>query len=360
MSNEREKTNAEAYAQAQQAAKQIIRTMIGVRLGEPDAAESAPPYEPDAALDAILVELETVRQQAKSEIAARAIKYIPIGALLGFGLSLLFWGTYSRHGVFGLGDLLQFVVVGALLGFGWSVKGLYEAYRQLYKQRVLPKLAAGFGLDWRPAQPPLDEFKRYHLFPRWDDAQSADEICGDYRGMPLSIFDLDLFVQSGKQRRAVFNGVVVALTLPRGLRGITVVAPQSLLGGFTEHLFDNLQSVHLENPEFAKAFQVHASDQVSARALLTPAFMERFLELASAYGTPQALAEDRRFFIALPVGRGSLFSPPSFNAPATARETLTRLHQNIVTYLHTVDAVIDLDQAARQQAQTPSGAAAPG
>ncbi|MCL2872760.1 MAG: DUF3137 domain-containing protein [Betaproteobacteria bacterium] len=360
--------NAEAYAQAQQALQTIIGGMTGRRPNALADSQPATPYEPDAALKATLAELETVRQQTKKQVYERlfsvGIKSVPIGVLLSLLLSWFLFGTTDRHHVvFGVGKVIQFAIVGAAFGglWAWTAAQLVvKAYNKLFKERVMPTLLAGFGghLEWRSSQPSLDEFKRYHLFPHWDYSNSTDEIHGDYRGIPLSIFDLDITAREGKQTVLIFGGIMIALTLPRGLQGVTVVSAQGAISNFAEHLFDGLQSVHLEDPAFAKTFQVHSSDQVSARALLTPAFMERFLHLATIYGTPEVMTEDKRFFIALPTGKGSLFTPPSYRDPVAAREALTRFHQNIATYLHVVDAVIDLDQGARAQAAQSDDSAA--
>ena len=365
MSDEREDPrrdkNAEAYAQAQQALQAIIGGMTGRRPNALAESQPATPYEPDDALKATLAELETVRQQTKKQFSEKLFsvgaKSVPLGMGLSLIVSWFLWGTTDRHHeVFGIGSLIKFAGIGAFLGglWAWAVaQNIVRTYNQLFKERVMPTLLAGFGghLEWRPSKPSLEEFKRYHLFYHWNNVDSSDEIYGDYRGMPLSIYDLELTSQNGKQVQRIFAGIMIALTLPRGLQGVTVVSTQGKLSNFAEHLFDGLQSVHLEDPTFAKTFQVHSSDQVSARALLTPAFMERFLHLATIYGTPEVMTEGKCFFIALPTGAGCLFTPPSYRDPVAARESLTRFHQNIASYLHVVDAVIDLDQAAREQAK---------
>ncbi len=48
-----------------------------------------------------------------------------------------------------------------------------------------------------------------------------------------------------------------------------------------------------EHQEFEKRYEVRSTDQIEARALLTPAFMERFVELGTrgGFAVPGAIAE---------------------------------------------------------------------
>jgi hypothetical protein len=316
------------------------------------AEQEAAVFEPGDELGQVLAELEVARLDTQRRINAGAVWRIPLCILA----AVIFW-LASQFGddPADTGDLLMFMGAGAVGGYIWAASRLSQAYRRLYKERVLPRLAAGFGqLAWRPAQPPLEEFRRHRLFPDWDACESEDEIFGDYRGMPLSIVELKLTKGSGKNERTVFHGLTAAVTLPRGLKGTTVVIPdRGMFGNLAERLRGGpCQPVRLEDPTFEKAYEVYGSDQVSARALLTPAFMERFLAFAVAghFGAPAALVQDNRLLMALgTMGGRDLFEPPSYRKPAAGREALSQLHDDIASVLRAADAVIDLDQAARLQ-----------
>lgn len=316
------------------------------------ASEPADPIAIDDELGAILAELEAARLDTQRRINVSAVWRVPVGVGLAVGAWVASQFGDDPADVF---DLVMFMGAGALGGYAWAAWRLSEAYRRAYKEKVLPKIASRFGeLAWRPAQPPLDDFRRHRIFPDWDDAKAEDEIFGTYRGLGLSIIELKLTKGSGKNERTVFRGLTAAVDLPRGLSGVTVVAPdRGAFGNFAERLRGGpCQPVRLEDPEFEKAYEVYGSDQISARALLTPAFMERFLILARSghFGAPAALVQGNRLLMALDAGvGGDLFEPPSFRKPAAAREALSRLHRDIEAVLRAADAVIDLDQAARLQ-----------
>jgi hypothetical protein len=107
-----------------------------------------------------------------------------------------------------------------------------------------------------------------------------------------------------------------------------------------------MEPVRLENPEFERRFEVYSDDQIEARALLTPAFMDRFTALAasSGFSLPGALAEGNRLVVALPksTGTGDLFEPPPYWKPAGG-QVLVALERDIRAVLSMADTVVALD-----------------
>jgi hypothetical protein len=339
-----------------------LLTLLGglilvLKLVQPKARgrEAERPFSADDDLGQILADLEANRKLTIARINRSAMWRVPLGVAASIGLWVL---AKQGDDPPDSGDLVIFMLVGGGAGYAWGAYALEKAYRELYKSRVLPKLAAAFGdLAWRRAQPPLDDFRRHRLFPDWDAAHAEDEIFGTYRGLSLSIVELKLTRGSGKNRRTVFMGLTAAVELPRGLSGITVIAPdRGPFGNFAERLRGGpCEPVRLEDPEFEKAYEVYGSDQIGARALLTPAFMTRFLELARSgrFGAPAALVQDNRLLMALSRNGGDLFEPPSYFRPAAAGDALRRLQADIEAVLRAADAVIDLDQAGRLQPAAP-------
>jgi hypothetical protein len=151
--------------------------------------------------------------------------------------------------------------------------------------------------------------------------------------------------------------------LPRSLTGTTIIAGEKdYFTAITARApGDGLRRVRLENPGFERRFTVHGSDPIEARALLTPAFMERFLALGDgdAAGRPGAWAEGNRLIVALPKrNNANLFEPPSFWKPVEGN-ALVRLHDDIAAVLRMADAVIELDFWARGRAAGPGQPGAP-
>lgn len=301
----------------------------------------------DTLLAPTLRELNAVRAGVIRDVKARSATRVPLGIAGSVALWMLAQWSDDPPGYF---ELLIFVVCGAIAGELWAVGKLDREYGRQYKDRVLPRLAARFGdLTYRQAS--LDAVHRLQaqrILQEFDIVNADDEIVGTYRGLPLDLVEARLSRQSGQNASVVFDGLLIELTLPRRLTGTTVVLTDegmfgNLKAGWTSGA---MQRVRLEDPRFEQRYEVYSDDQVEARALLTPAFMERFMALAalSGFSLPGAMAEGNRLVVALPKGVGArdLFEPPVYWKPAGG-QALLQLEEDIRAVLSMADTVIELD-----------------
>ncbi|HEY2708455.1 MAG TPA: DUF3137 domain-containing protein [Caulobacteraceae bacterium] len=324
----------------------------------PLSADTDNPSELQALLAPALAELEAVRQDTGRRIRRRAAWLTPFGAavmLAAWGLWLLLGGVLSL-----LAPPIA-IVIGGGVGQVVAVGSRGAEYARLFKARVLPALAALFGaLTYqRPSSPDLERLRQFHVFGRFDSARSEDEIAGDYRGLKVSIRQLDLWRGWGPTHKRVFQGLLIEVTLKNRLSGTTAIAADAgALGNLLHEMAARkIERVGLESAKFEKDYEVYGTDQVMARALVTPDFMERFGALgeAAGFGKPLALAQDSLLLITLPRIVGSrgvddFFGPPGYDEPANDDAVLTRLYGDLETMLRATDAVIALDLATSRQA----------
>lgn len=314
---------------------------------KPNAESIAEGDALQAQLSGLLAELETVRLETVRQINQRASWRVPLCA--AGGLAFWIFGQFSDDP----GDILDLAILMGMAGVGgyvWASLALSNQYSRLYKGKVLPKLAAAFGdITYRHAvMPDLALMRAERIFREFKDAKAEDELVGTHRGCPTSIVELKLEIGSGKSRRTVFDGLLVEIELPRDTHATTAVIND---GGAFGNLRDRMlaagrQRVALEDPVFERVYEVYGTDQVAARALLNPAFMEKLLQLADRpdFGRPLALCVGKRLVMAMPKRGGKdLFEAPSFRQPASSREALVQLRRDIAAVLAAADAVIDLD-----------------
>ena len=332
-----------------------------VPAAEPTPVQSVLGDQLAASLADVLAELEKTRVDLYSKAMEQAKWRVPAGAIGGALLWVKDVFDKDQSGLFGL---LMFVGIGAVGGYFWATASNSAQYKRLYKDKVLPRLAAGFGaISYRQAVPPdLQQLRREHIFQDFDESSATDELYGTYRGLDISILELSLHKKQGDSRTSIFDGLIAQVTLPRGLKGTTaIIADEGMVGAVKDWMQRGPNTrVRVEDPEFEGAWQVYGTDQIAARALLTPAFMERFKLLGQrpGFGKPLALAVDNRLLLALPSWSGTLFKTPELSKPAASRELLVALHDAIGALLQTVDAIIDLDQAARATAARQAGGSA--
>ena len=300
----------------------------------------------DRALAPVLRELDATRAEISRKVKQRSITRVPLGMLGAIVLWVAMQWSRKPPDLF---DFAMWAFIGAFAGEVWAIGTMDREYRQLFKTRVLPHLARQFGdLTYRSASGhEVASLREHGILPPFDRITVEDEITGTYHGMPVSIVEARLVRRSGKKRRVVFDGLLIDLTLPRSLTGLTVVTPDvgMLRSMTTPWGADGLERVRLEDPTFEAKYEVYSTDQIEARALLTPLFMERFMALSTRAGVtpPGAIAKGNRFVTALPKRLPrNLFEPPSYWQSAGGR-VLLALSADIRAALALVDAVIELD-----------------
>ena len=319
---------------------------MGLAAG-PRVPDTAGGEEIEAALQDVLDELEATRLATINEINVRAFWRVPLCAAAGVALIILSQFSDDPPDFM---EMISLVIVPAMGGYVWASMDLSSKYARLYKDRVLPRLASTFGsLNYRRAiAPDLGPLKDEGVFRRFDNVLADDEIYGARRNLPINIVELKLTERSGKNERTTFDGLLVSIDLPRDTGAVTaVISDQGALGNFFDRRSDvSRERVALEDPVFEKVYEVYSTDQVAARALLHPAFMEKMLALGRLpdFERPMVLCSGRRLQIAMPKRSGkSLFEAPSFRKPAASRESLVQLRKDLAAVLAAADAVIDLD-----------------
>jgi hypothetical protein len=327
---------------------------VGYRRAEKTAPPPTVPVELHSQLAPTLRALDELRTDISARVRSRSISRIPIGVAGGIGMWVVSQRGDDPPGAVGF---LLFLIVGAIAGERWAAHALERDYRRRYKDDVLPQLAGDIGaLTYRAASPDqLSHFGAFRILPDYDRVEADDEIAGTHAGLPIEIIEVELKKRVNKKTRVVFAGLLVGVTLPRRLTSTTVIATDR---GAWENFKARwsggaMETVHLEHAEFERRYEVHSTDQIEARALLTPAFMERFVALASTaqFAVPGAIADGNHFVVALPkrMGMGDLFEPPPYWKPAGG-EALLGLQSDIRTVLGFADAIIQLDFWARGRA----------
>jgi hypothetical protein len=131
--------------------------------------------------------------------------------------------------------------------------------------------------------PAFDEFLRLNLLPHPSGKTFQDFFNGRRGAARFDLCQATLTQGSGRNRTTVFRGQLLRLTRPKAFLGTTVVLRNT---GFLR-IFSKpagLADIGLEDPEFRKVFQAYGSDQVEAREILTPTFMQQLMDLETQYG----------------------------------------------------------------------------
>jgi hypothetical protein len=153
------------------------------------------------------------------------------------------------------------------------------------KLGVIQALCEPLGLTFSLTGKEAPSFKRFlslHLLPDPSSTSFQDFFSGKRGTVAFDLCEATLTQGSGKSRHTVFQGQLLRLVTPRSLASTTVVLRNS---GWMNRFEcpSGLKPVGLEDPNFNKVFAVFGSDQVEAREILTPAFMQQLNQLEGSY-----------------------------------------------------------------------------
>lgn len=224
------------------------------------------------------------REKSNRRFTISAFVVLPTLAVLWFGPA---WA----------GDLKLFGSIFALVGAaGWGYAPRAKAIRET-KHGINRAIAESLGLSYAMEFEPGYGFElaeRYAMVPGHDRSSFEDLWSGDIAGRPFTLHEAHLEQRrgSGKNRRwvTVFRGVILTIGFDRRFHGTTLVEHadrhRKLFGGtkdsvtFDGHRLDCVDMVH---PDFEDTFSVWSDDQVEARYLVHPRYVERLLEVERAF-----------------------------------------------------------------------------
>lgn len=223
------------------------------------------------------------------------------------------------------------IKLGAVAGFGGF--GLAE----LAKRPLLNKLKGGINgaiakaleLQYSVEVAPGETFARaetFEMVPSYDDSGFSDLWWGVVGGRPFTLHEARLTEQrgSGKSRRTVvvFEGSIMSIGFNRRFHATTLLEPDNrrrkwLVGSEKESCTIGgveLERADMVDPRFEDRFTVWSNDQVEARYLVHPEYLERLLAVEAAFAGQdiRALFHGGDLLIALQTG--DLFESGSLDA----------------------------------------------
>ena len=267
----------------------------------------------------ILAEFEQSRQDTFRQVEASAQIWAPLGLAAGIVGAIASTYLIRAHGIeFPLGCIMA----GLGGGMYMATRGPVARFEDAFKTKVMPHLLERFGGLQLLPEPTLS------VTPMIDakilpggTAAIEDQVSGQYRGRAISMAELEITSQSGDETVTSFDGLVLQFELPRQVSGRTIIYPKSWDAreknqrtSFFGHALperDGLDPVKFESPDFAQRFTVRSTDQVGARVLLSPAFMERMTKFSVS--VPTRAVENTSSFMKFVLASAIKSTKPTIN-----------------------------------------------
>ena len=124
-----------------------------------------------------------------------------------------------------------------------------------------------------------DAILRYTaLFPTFDYVSYDDSISGTFENTQFSVSEICLKRRDKRFDLTVFNGICINIPMKSSVSGYTLLFNTKI-----PQMIPVLKKVKLEDVSFSKKYQIYSDNQIDARVLLTPAFMERLDNLQKCF-----------------------------------------------------------------------------
>jgi hypothetical protein len=256
--------------------------------------------------------------------------------------------------------------VGPALQFGFFVGAGGFALSEWSKRPVLNRLKGGIngaiakalGLDYSVDCQPGKTFERakqFDMVPGYDDSTFNDLWWGLVAGQPFTLHEAKLTEQrgSGKSRHTVtvFEGQILSIGFNRRFHSTTLIEPDGerrkfLVGAEKETAGIggiDLGRVDITNPGFEDRFTVWSNDQVEARYIVHPEYVERLLAVEQAFAGEDIRALFHDGDLLITVKTGNLFESGSLDAA----DDRALLKQAITQFSALADLAVTLNERAR-------------
>ena len=296
----------------------------------------------------ILDGLETFRQKELSKYNFTNFLYVGVLLLALISLIFLFnsLGTGTRGLLlviiffFPAAGLIGVMVLWAFIGIGFYRRRIRTNFKKYIKDACMPKTLSFFeNLVYKDQEIPEGLYKESGLFSSFDIVKRDDVFSGKYKEVWYHIEEIILYktpgILTGRYGAESFRGIVIVIPAEKFVNNQTIISSKydsniqnkqphiiptfiMLLATLCIYLlsiifsegimikslvfaivtgiavlylfFDTIQKskkyegVKLEDIGFDKRFAVYSKDQIEARYIVSPAFMDRLKDLQTAFG----------------------------------------------------------------------------
>ncbi len=282
--------------------------------------------------------------QKEHERKARLEKGNRYGLITAAVMLLLAGFVAVRFGIY-LASLA--ISVGSIIaGFGIRY-AMMSQLRGETKQVLMSNICGFLGWTFQVkdfGEPNLSLWKTNKLLPAWDRVTLEDRMTGTVNGAKFIFCEAHLETKHTDSKgnttwSTAFRGILLEVGFPREFLGRTVVLRDAGIFNFKKKA--GMKRVGLASPKFEKIFEAYGTDQVEARYLLTPTFMQKLVDLeTSVSGKKMRFGFlDNQLHIA--VEAPNQFEAGSMFKPLIAREPIQKI-------LKEIGAVIDVINGVRE------------
>ena len=260
---------------------------------------------------------EEAREKANNRWFYGGLAAIPVLAFL--------WVS----GFFGFTSNIMISAVLIGMVYSWGHQPIAEA-KKTVKVGINAAIAENLGVNYEHEVTPGEEFeacRTYGLVPDYDREEFEDHWYGELEGHGFQLYEAHLEEKRGSGRHqrwvTVFQGAIICMQFGRPFRSTTLLQRSGKhkkffgLGGrkdhvkFQGHRLDYVDQVH---PQFEDVFDLWSDDQVEARVIAHPSYIEHLIAIENAFDGEDLRALFTRESVVIAIESGDLFESGSMDA----------------------------------------------
>ena len=219
--------------------------------------------------------------------------------------------------------------------------GLKKKFENEIKQKIMPYVCKCLGdLKWKYAQCSFEQLLcKSGIIDRYNRVSYDDSFTGIYKDINYEICETSFYYKTGTGKnsstRTVFKGVMIKLDMNKSFTGNTVIRPDTLKHASPAA---NLKHTTLEDVVFEKKFDVFTDDEVEARYLITPSFMERLNNMKTAFSADRVSCAfyDKYLLVGLHTSK-DLFSICSLKEHVNDGKQFFTMFEEILSIIKLID-----------------------
>jgi Protein of unknown function (DUF3137) len=259
------------------------------------------------------------------------------------------------RGNFGIAAQLAFFT--GLGGFGlaeWAKRPMINKLKDGINGAIAQALGLEYSVTCEPGQT-FDWAKQFEMVPGYDNSSFQDLWWGVISGQPFTLHEAKLTEErgSGKSRRTVtvFEGSILSIGFNRRFQSTTLIEPDGqrrkfFVGAEKERVTIGeveVEKVDLTDPLFEDRFTVWSNDQVEARYIVHPEYVERLVAIEQAFAGQDIRALFHEGDLLVTVKTGDLFESGSLDADDDRR----LLEQTIAQFGSLAELAANMNERAR-------------
>lgn len=289
-----------------------------------------------------------VREEAKAKTKRR-----------GWNAAIVLLPMFAAAGILVPMDLVPKLMICAFIGFFaliWVQQPVARAKKAM-KVGINEAIAGSLGLNYSHDLEPGEHFERargFGMVPGFQRSKFEDLWQGDIGGQSFMLHEATLEQKRGSGKNThyvtVFKGAIIAIGFSRDFHGTTLLQRagkhRGLFGGQKDTIKLNgmtLDHVDMVHPEFGDAFAAWTTDQVEARYLVHPAYVERLINIESAFSGKNIRTLFHAGEVLVAIESGNMFESGSID-PEKDQELIARTCEQFSSL---AGLARSLDEAAR-------------